>query len=349
MKKLFILFALLCAGFWAASAQEIISIYHKAGKPASGPQAQSSAQYPLYENMRYGDYKGLYDARSYVPRHGDPYDPFLAGVASYFIPGLGQTACGEVGRGIGFFLGTELMMAGTIVSITQTPGLLDYSYYGEQTVIRKPTAGDHLRNLTMFAGTFAVYLWNVLDAKNVARIKNMYYQDVYQGRYPGVLEESYSYRDVNPYMRYREYKNLYSTKGYRTRWGDPYNPISAGLAAAVFPGLGHCVAGEWGRGALFMGGYGLLMASFGTAADQLEEAGLDGNDEVLALPIAAMLGLYVWNICDAVRVAKVKNLYARDLRAQMSVPELSLEPYINSAPAAAGNQLVGGLALKMSF
>lgn len=164
--------------------------------------------------MRYRDYKSLYDARNYVPRYGDPYDPFLAGVASYFIPGLGQTVCGEVGRGIGFFLGTELMMAGTIVSIALTPGELDVSYYGEQTVIRKPTTGDHLRNLTMIAGTCA---------------------------------------------------------------------------------------------------------------------------------------RYVWNICDAVKVAKIKNLYARDLRARMATPEMSLEPYINSAPAAAGSQLVGGLALRVNL
>ena len=201
----------------------------------------------------------------------------------------------------------------------------------------------------MIAGTCALYVWNILDARKVARIKNMYYQDVDNGQYAGVLEESYTHRDVNPYMRYGEYKNRYSTRGYRTRWGDPYNPVSAGLAAAVFPGLGHCVTGEWGRGALFLGGYGLLMASFGTAADQLEGAGPDSDDKVLALPIAAMLGLYVWNICDAVKVAKIKNLYARDLRARMAAPEMSLEPYINSAPAAAGSQLVGGLALRVNL
>jgi hypothetical protein len=88
----------------------------------------------------------------------------------------------------------------------------------------------------------------------------------------------------------------------------------------------------------------LLMATMaqGIDTDNVDDSGM-------WFPLAAMAGLYVWNICDAVKVAKIKNLYTRDLRGQMAVPELSLEPYINNVPAKTGSQLVGGLALRVNL
>lgn len=344
MKRIVVLFILICACSSLAWSQEIISISGKTSHPLYAAPVHQAGQYPLYENMRYKDYSHLYDARKYYPQYDDPYDPFLAGVASYFIPGLGQTVCGEAGRGLGFLLGTGTLTALTLVSAVDMGYGVEY-YDDNQTITYTPSSDQVVRTLSLLAGTCAVYIWNIIDARKVAKIKNMYYHDVY-GSYvvPQIQDGTYPARAVNPYMRYRDYKDMYSTRGYRTQWGDPYDPFVSGLASAVFPGLGQCVAGEWGRGALFGGGYMLLMATMaqGIDTDNVDDSGM-------WFPLAAMAGLYVWNICDAVKVAKIKNLYTRDLRGQMAVPELSLEPYINNVPAKTGSQLVGGLALRVNL
>ena len=68
----------------------------------------------------------------------------------------------------------------------------------------------------------------------------------------------------------------------------------------------------------------------------------------------ALLGqavVYIWNICDAVRVAKIKNMYYRDIRSQNAGLDIKIEPYLASAPTRemGGNQLSAGLSLKFSF
>jgi hypothetical protein len=348
MKRIVTLLALLLAVCPLSRGQEIISIT-KSQKTieAEVPQV-GRIQYPLYEHMQYKDYSKLYDAGNYVPRQNDPFQPFVAGLASYFIPGLGQCVCGEGGRGLGFFLGTEMMGVGTIISILSTPGVIGVYDFDEQTVIPQPSAGDHFRNATLLAGTCALYVWNIFDAVKVAKIKNMYHHDVYGGPADYEPAEPVLKREVNPYMRYREYKSLYNPKSYTPQWGDPYSPVASGVASALFPGLGQCMAGEWGRGAMFMAGYILFASTYGSRADSLGYG--SGDSSILALPVAAMAGLYIWNICDAVEVAKIKNLYVRDLRSQVSSIDLNLEPYFNCVPATTGNnQFVGGLALRMNF
>ena len=343
MKRTVILFVLLLAGCNLALGQEIISITKVERTVVPDNPRTVSVAYPLFEHMQYRDYKNLYDARNYIPRYGDPYEPFLAGLASYFIPGLGQCACGEAGRGLGFFLGTETMAALSIVSLMYALPNYDY-YYDGQSIIGEADSAGLARSFTLLAGACALYVWNIIDAGKVAKIKNMYYHDVYDD--PAAYEpaEPVFKREVNPYMRYRDYKDLYSTAGYRTQWGDPYNPTTCGLASALLPGLGQCVAGEWGRGALFFGGYALLASNVG------QKSSIEDNGAVVVLPLAALAGLYIWNICDAVKVSKIKNLYARDLRGQMTSLDLNLEPYFNRVPATTGNnQFVGGLALKVSF
>ena len=342
MKKHVILFVLLLAVCPPVQGQEIISIT-KGKKTAEFDNYRAvSAAYPLYEHMQYRDYRRMYDARNYIPRYDDPYVPFVVGLSSYFIPGLGQCICGEGGRGLGFFVGTEAMAAFTIASFIDAVPRYEY-YNDEQSIVRDSSPGAIARSLTLLAGTCALYIWNIVDAGKVAKIKNMYYHDIYDGPAEYSPAEPVFRREVNPYMRYREYKNLYSTRGYRTQWGDPYDPVICGVASALFPGLGHCVAGEWGRGALFLGGYALIAANFG----YMDEG---GNDGAMLLPMAALTGMYIWNICDAVKVAKIKNLYARDVRGQMTSLDLNVEPYFNSVPAITGNnQLVGGLALRARF
>ena len=44
-----------------------------------------------------------YNAHDYMHQPGVRYDPTLAGVASFLVPGLGQVVAGETGRGLLFF------------------------------------------------------------------------------------------------------------------------------------------------------------------------------------------------------------------------------------------------------
>ena len=330
--------------------QEIISITKE--KRENGPEESPVwiNYIPKYEYLQYRDCLKLFDERNYAPRYDDPYQPFAAGIVSYFVPGLGQTICGETGRGLRIFLTTELMATSTILSFVYTPGFFDQKYYyDEQAIIRQPSDWDYVRNITMLAGTCALYVWNIFDAVKVAKIKNMYYQAICDYPAEDIPEGLVFRREVHPYMRYKDYKNLYDASTYRAQWGDPYSPFASGVLSAIVPGLGHIAAGELGRGLCFFGGYmSLALAMGGLSSDNVSST--FDSDFLRLVTGSAFLGVYIWNICDAVKVAKIKNLYMRDICGDRAALNFNLQPYFNCVPAATGNnRFVGGLALTMNF
>jgi hypothetical protein len=93
------------------------------------------------------------------------------------------------------------------------------------------------------------------------------------------------------------------------------------LASYVIPGLGQCLCGETIRGicigAATMGSIACA-AGFG-----------DFSDETGAILGIAAFGLWIWNIYDANRVAKIKNMYINDTqsrhKASVSVGPMSLK------------------------
>ena len=119
----------------------------------------------IHEGMNYREYKNLYDARAYVHEAGDPVNPVWAGIASFFIPGLGQCISGEWGRGLGFFFGE---LGGTILMINTTPP--------DNT--SQVTNGERAAAWAFLLGLTAVDIWNIVDAVHVTKVKNMYYQDL---------------------------------------------------------------------------------------------------------------------------------------------------------------------------
>ena len=71
----------------------------------------------------------------------------------------------------------------------------------------------------------------------------------------------------------------------------------------------------------------------------------------MILTAGAHLALNLWNIYDAVQIAKVKNLYYRDIRAEEAfTPTLRIEPQLAFAPVN-GNVLqpTAGVSLKLNF
>ena len=115
--------------------------------------------------MRYSELQYIYDKNKYVPSIHDRYSPAGSTVASAFIPGLGQWICGEVGRGFAWFggeVGAYLCFySGLVAGLAGAPDEVS------TTLILTGVAGDILMRVL-----------SAVDANKVAKIKNMYYQDL---------------------------------------------------------------------------------------------------------------------------------------------------------------------------
>lgn len=164
--------------------------------------------------------------------------------------------------------------------------------------------------------------------------------------------------EIREGMRYREYKNLYNHRLYLRDFRDAYSPGWAGVASFFIPGLGQGVAGEWGRAlGVFAGDLGLSLLFYSAAGvgnslyDYQTETGGEG---AYAVAIGALVGMVVydiWNICDAVKVAKIKNMYEQDLRSQRAALDIRVEPFLASTPSSVpgGFQTAAGLSFKIDF
>jgi len=137
----------------------------------------STLKDPLYENIKPSTFfqqkKTKYDYKNYIWQPGDRYNPTVAGVCSFFIPGLGQIATGEPGRGIVFFLGFTTSTAvfySSLIKIAES----EYEFGksdGESSSGHKATA--------LFSGmiTTAIWIGSIIDATNCAKINNLYFRD----------------------------------------------------------------------------------------------------------------------------------------------------------------------------
>ena len=117
--------------------------------------------------MKYKELKHLYNYKEYVPGLADRYSPGWTGVASFFIPGLGECINGEWGRGLGKFGGNLLL------------GIVAYSsYYSSYYYTDAPAAAAPIIALACSAGMLAIDIWSIIDAVRIAKVKNMYEQDI---------------------------------------------------------------------------------------------------------------------------------------------------------------------------
>ena len=146
--------------------------------------ASASAQYANKNN--YKDLKGVYNPKEYVKQDTDPYNAGWYECASFFIPGVGQLLSGEVWRGLAF-MGGEAILMGIItdaaleiekIAVTNDSGFLT-GYTDE---------AKGKRNMAVLLSALGVDLglaiWSSIDAARVAKVKNMYYQDLIGGKKP---------------------------------------------------------------------------------------------------------------------------------------------------------------------
>lgn len=151
-------------------------------------------------------------------------------------------------------------------------------------------------------------------------------------------------------MKYNEYRNFYDTKNYHSQPTDPYSRGWAGVASALIPGLGQGVAGEWGRGALFfLGNLGINLLSY--TQRSVDSYGNYTYSNLYWVMLCAGIAFDIWSICDAVHVAKVKNMYYQDIRGQRTAMlEYSVAPFVAMTPNLGnGSQPLAGLSLSLSF
>ena len=159
--------------------------------------------------------------------------------------------------------------------------------------------------------------------------------------------------EIRPGMKYRQYKDYYYPGFYVRQSDDPYDPLLLSLVSCYVPGLGQAAAGEWGRGLRFLGGCflsgipGLALITYKEGA--YEKAGM-------LMSLTGIMTCYIWSICDAVRVAKIKNMYYQDLRVQGSTMDWKVEPFLAAAPKygpaagpAARTTPTAGLSLCITF
>ena len=171
-------------------------------------------------------------------------------------------------------------------------------------------------------------------------------------------------------VRYRDLKEKYNAADYSPEPGiiDRYSPEWAGAASLICPGIGHCSVDEWSRG------LGILGASVGLSTLAISEFALTfylGAKEssyysdygkpapvswsaitagACALTVAGNVALWIWNVYDAIDVAKVRNLYYRDIAAPQANLDVRLEPRLAAVTTCDGGISPAlGLGLRVSF
>lgn len=175
---------------------------------------------------------------------------------------------------------------------------------------------------------------------------------------------------VVPGMKYKDLKDRYNAKYYEKSSIDPYSTFWTGLASFAVPGLGQVIAGETGRGiAVFAGDAAFSLAGYLVANKALDYVQKDANgkpvkDEKGELIVTdeknfkkyagALIGVglgnaiyWIWNICDARKVAKVKNMYYQDLGGRAM--EFNVYPSVDLAMTADGTTPVAGMTLSLQF
>ena len=70
----------------------------------------------------------------------------------------------------------------------------------------------------------------------------------------------------------------------------------------------------------------------------------------MLLTLAGHAALNIWNICDAARIAKVKNMFYQDYTGNLSRVDVKFEPNLALAPGAGGALVpTAGFSLSLKF
>lgn len=118
-----------------------------------------------FSNAQYRINKYKYSPKMYSPQMGDPYNPTVAGLASFLIPGLGQMVSKEPGRGIAFLVSYVGLY---VFAISNVP---KYDAYGNYV------GGNPVFGTVSLLGMVGVGIASIVDAVKVAKVNNLAFRD----------------------------------------------------------------------------------------------------------------------------------------------------------------------------
>jgi len=115
--------------------------------------------------------RGYYTVSGFHQKPYDKYNPVWSGVASAIIPGFGQAICGKPLRGVLFLAGTVGPAVAAVLTY-QKPVTNDYGMVEHNVA----------HTAALIGVSAAMWIWNVLDAAEVAILLNKYNRDTLQER-----------------------------------------------------------------------------------------------------------------------------------------------------------------------
>lgn len=139
----------------------------------------SGNQYLYIAPKSYKLKKMNYNTHMYVPSPSDPYNPTVSGLCSLIIPGLGQAICGETGRGLAFLGGYVGFSVITVIGNGMvTP--IEYRHLGAMSGFYggERTPSGTILEIVGLIGMATVEICSIVDAVNVAKVKDMYVNDM---------------------------------------------------------------------------------------------------------------------------------------------------------------------------
>ena len=165
--------------------------------------------------------------------------------------------------------------------------------------------------------------------------------------------------ELQPGLKYRDIKNVYHYQDYQKQVWDKHDPAWSGVASFFIPGLGQMVNGEVGRGFAWLGG-GVALALVSSYAGVISLLGVIADAPgltyasltVSTVSFCSLVALDVCSIIDAMRIAKVKNMYEYDLMQSYltdAAVDINLYPSISRIPTATGTQSTAGFTLALNF
>lgn len=177
------------------------------------------------------------------------------------------------------------------------------------------------------------------------------YDESYQNRSGegGTVAFPSSSVKLYPNMTYRQLQHIYDYSTYIPHFMDRYSPGWIGFASFLIPGLGECICEEWGRG-LVKFGSNVVLATTASIFTMKSYRDVNWRLDIAVAVIcyAAVFGIDIWSIVDAVRIARVKNMYTRDLMNQYSI-DVDLFPSVNYVQIGNKVQPTAGLTLALRF
>lgn len=154
---------------------------------------------------------------------------------------------------------------------------------------------------------------------------------------------------------YSQNRLKYNDSTYIYLRTDKYNPADCKGLSFLVPGLGQMACGETERGILFLVGEISCVpvaAISGLGFIFYVQTGNDNatlsNLGIFMLSCSAFMAIRIWSSLDAEHIAKINNLYYRDLH-RTSLLKLEVSPYVTQLTINNQQTTPVGMTLRVKF